>query len=610
MEKEKLCLRCMRRIGNNDVCPYCKNESSEPQRDPYLPLKTIVGGRYLVGKLVSANSEGFTYYAFDLEMKTPVTLRELYPKGMLSRGEGNYCLVNVGKASDFIDTKEAFLNLWKKLATIDGYTALTRVYAVVEDMGTAYAVTEYLGDGQTLREFLLAQEQGYISWDDARVLFMPVISAIGELHFSGIVHGGISPTTLVVDKNGKLRITGYCIDAVRRQKSNMEPEIFDGYAAVEQYGFSEGLGTGTDIYAFAAVLYRALIGSVPMSAASRLTNDKLMIPGKFAEQLPAYVINALVNALQILPQDRTSTAEQLRDELSASPAAAGTASEAISSIYAAHEEEEQKQYEEPVQVIPEEPEEEDTQPDSKALRKSTIVTFVVSVIVCLAVLTAVLVGFKGCSSDKPNENESTTDESQTEEPSYETTDDDVASNIVSITVPSFRGKVYDDFKNDENYKQVLIFKTEYIESDEDIGTVISQDVPSGTSVNSLNPRTITLKISNGREVPNVEGEVMKDALTKLKEAGFKNVEARIGHIADSADNSMKVYSLVYEKSDTGNWETIPIDRHLAADTALVIYYYGEYTPPETASMDETTEPEEESTEADVIDETIQSDDNF
>ena len=71
-----------------------------------------------------------------------------------------------------------------------------------------------------------------------------------------------------------------------------------------------------------------------MSSASRLTNDKLMIPGKFAEQLPAYVINALVNGLQILPDDRTVTAEELRDELSASPAAAGTASEAYSSMYA------------------------------------------------------------------------------------------------------------------------------------------------------------------------------------------------------------------------------------------------------------------------------------
>ena len=83
MEKEKLCLRCMRKIGNNTICPYCRNESSKPQKDPYLPLKTVVGGRYLIGKLVSTNGEGSTYNAFDLEVKRPVTLRELYPKGLL-----------------------------------------------------------------------------------------------------------------------------------------------------------------------------------------------------------------------------------------------------------------------------------------------------------------------------------------------------------------------------------------------------------------------------------------------------------------------------------------------------------------------------------------------
>ena len=89
MEKEKLCLRCMRKIGNNTVCPYCRNESNKVQKDPFLPLKTVVGGRYLVGKVVSSNAEGATYNAFDLETKKPVSLRELYPQGLLSRGEGN-----------------------------------------------------------------------------------------------------------------------------------------------------------------------------------------------------------------------------------------------------------------------------------------------------------------------------------------------------------------------------------------------------------------------------------------------------------------------------------------------------------------------------------------
>ncbi|MCL2513575.1 MAG: PASTA domain-containing protein, partial [Oscillospiraceae bacterium] len=75
----------------------------------------------------------------------------------------------------------------------------------------------------------------------------------------------------------------------------------------------------TDIYAFAAVLYRVLAGTIPMSSPDRRNNDRLMIPARVAEKLPAYVIDALINALQIMPVDRTRTAEQLRAELSASP---------------------------------------------------------------------------------------------------------------------------------------------------------------------------------------------------------------------------------------------------------------------------------------------------
>ncbi len=576
MEKEKLCLRCMRKIGDNDFCPYCRKENSEPQKDPFLPLKTIVGGRYLVGKLIASNSEGATYCAFDMEKKTPVTLRELFPKGILSRGEGNYCLVNIGKASEFIDAKEEFVKLWTKLTEIKGFTALTQVYGIVEDLGTVYSVSEYLGEGKTLREFLLEQETGYISWDDARVLFMPVLSALGELHYAGIIHGGICPETLVIDKNGKLRITGYSIEEVRRQKSSMECELFDGYAAVEQYGFSEGLSTSTDIYAFSAVLYRALIGSVPMSSASRLTNDKLMIPGKFAEQLPAYVINALVNGLQILPDDRTVTAEELRDELSASPAAAGTASEAYSSMYAS-------QTDDVVETVVEEVSlEEDVEdvPDSPKIKKSTVAVFVISVVLALAILVVALVGIRGFS-DK-DEDETTTEET-TEYVSEEDTTGEIGAS--SITVPNFRGRAYDDIKSDETYSGFLVFKTEYVDSEEKIGTVIAQDITEGTIV--FEERSITLRISNGKEVPDVLNETLKDAVADLKAAGFKKVETVAGNVADRESDSMKVYSVVCEDSKTDNWVAIPDDRRLSVSDKIIVYYYGEY-------VEETTEePTEE-----------------
>ena len=597
MEKEKLCLRCMRKIGGSNYCPYCRNENSEPQKSPYLPLKTVVGGKYLVGKLVDSNSEGSTYYAFDYERKTPVTLRELFPKGVLSRGENNYCLVNVGKVSEFVDIKDEFKKLWKSIAEVEGFNALIPVYDIIEDLGTVYVVTEYLGEGKILREYLLENEQGYISWDEARVLFMPVLSALSELHSKGVVHGGISPTTLVVDKNGRLRITGYSISAVRRQKSNMESEIFDGYAAVEQYGFSGELSPCTDIYAFAAVLYRALIGSTPMSAASRLTNDKLMIPGKFAEQLPAYVINALVNALQILPEDRTQTAEQLRDEVSASPVAAGTAAEVYSSMYASHEVEEDDDVV-LEDALAEETEEENA-PDSGKLKKSTIAAFVISVVICLAILVVALVGIKGFS-DKPDD-ETTTEATTNEETTAEATE----GGVVSINIPNFRGKAYEDIKNDETYKQVLIFKTEYIDSSEDKGVIVKQDVPAGTMVSSLNPRIIVISVSNGLEVPDVVGSTMRDAVKELKKAGFKNVEAVVGNVADSADESQTVYSVVYEDPETDNWAALPDDRHLSAGDKVIVYYYGEFA--ETTEAPATEEGEEstvESTEDTAQDEPV------
>lgn len=578
MEKEKLCLRCMRKIGNNTSCPYCRDESNKPQKEPYLPLKTVVGGKYLIGKVISSNGEGSTYNAFDLQAKKPVTLRELYPKGLLSRGEGNYCLVNVGKASEFIDAKDSFLKMWKKLASLKGFTALTPVTDIFEDLGTVYTVSEFLGDGQTLREYLLAKEQGYISWDEARVLFMPVISALGELHAAGIIHGGISPTNLVIDSHGKLRITGYCIQEMRTEKSGMECELFDGYAAVEQYGLSSGLGTYTDIYAFAAVLYRALIGSTPISAASRLTNDKLMIPGKFAEQLPAYVINSLVNALQILPQDRTETAEQLRDELSASPAAAGTSAEAYSSMYASYDEEYEDYSDDDASTPPLlDVDDEEEYEEESANKKNTVIAFVVSAVVCLAILIGVLAGFKGCSDDS----EPTT-ELSTEEQSTDVTEEETEVGNVAFKIPDFRGELYDDIKNNDKYKAALKFKTEYVDSKEKRGTVISQSINAGTEVTSLNPRTITLKISNGLEVPNVVGESVKDALDQLKAAGFTNVTTESGQVASDASQSGKVYRVVYDNLESDDWAEIPADRHLSSTDTLIVYYYGE--------IEESTKP--------------------
>ena len=594
MEKEKLCLRCMRKIGNNTVCPYCKDEVKVEREVESLPIKALVGGRYLIGKAVSSNSEGFTYNAFDMEKKAPVTLRELFPAGMLTRGEGNYCLVNVGKAADFIDVKDNFVKLWKKLNNISGYTALPAVHGVFEDLGTVYAVTDFVGDGKTLREFLLEKEQGYISWDEARILFMPIVSAMGELHAAGIVHGGISPVNLVIDAKGKLKITGFCTADLRTENGKLASELYDGYAAVEQYGVNSELGAYTDIYAFSAVLYRTLIGSTPMSASSRLVNDKLMIPGKFAEQLPAYVINALVNALQILPEERTPSVELLRNELSASPAAAGTAAEAFSSLYEDEEYEssdENEYYGEYVEEIVEEEEETARTP----IKKSTVVAFVVSALIVLAILITVLVGIRALSDD--NDDTSLPPESTT---GSFVQGESVNNSIKSLKLPDFKGKLYDEIKNNEEYKDILIFKTEYIDSTEERGTVVRQSINAGTEITSINPKTIVLKISNGLEVPDVVGKKLQDAIDVMKEQGFKNIKSESAQVAGNSSESNSVYRIAYEDTKTGDWAEIPSDKRLSSGDVIIIYYYGEY---EETTEEQTTEVITEPSETETAVET-------
>lgn len=322
ISSDNLCMSCMREIGNAAKCPHCGYYADSAQISPYLPVRTVIANRYMAGKILEYNGEGATYIGWDLAEKKAVKIREFIPDNFTIRSSSNLNLqIMRGSENLFNELRQSFEELWTKLARMKGLSALISVNDVVQDYGTSYAIYDHF-EGISLRDFLLRSQTGYITWERARQLLMPILSTLGTLHSAGIIHRGISPSTLVIGTDGKIKITGFCIGQARTVRSGLNCQIFDGYAAIEQYGFSGQQNTWTDIYAFAAVLYRTLIGSDPISAKERMSNDRLMVPGKFAEALPAYVINGLINALQIQPQDRTKTVEQLRAELSASPSAA------------------------------------------------------------------------------------------------------------------------------------------------------------------------------------------------------------------------------------------------------------------------------------------------
>ncbi len=501
---DELCMSCMREIGDEKQCPYCGFHADSPQIAPYLPIRSTIANRYLVGKLIDYNGDGASYMGWDLSTKTAVVIREFMPDAIAARDLGKTEVIALpGKEEVYSDCLQSFTELWRKLMRLTGLSALVEVFGIVEENNTAYAIQEYV-DGITLREYLLRTPTGYISWEKARPLFMPVLSTLGNLHTSGIIHRGISPTTLMIAPDGKLRITGFSINRVRSAKSELNSQLFNGYAAIEQYGFDGQQGPWTDIYAFAAVLYRALIGSDPIDATSRVTNDRLMIPGKFAEQLPAYVINGLINALQIYPEDRTRNVEQCRAELSAAPSAA-------------------VQWDDnPTQMMPRESSKTPTdfldreddarlyvpENETKKENKKTVAIVVISVLVIIA---ALIIGISAMSGG--GEEETTTD------PAVSADDEGY------VVVPELKGWLYTDRQTQLGAIFNFSLKYEYSDDYEE-GQIISQYPESGEKVKKGS--TISVVVSKGPksiQLINVVGLQYEEAKQKLEEIGFKVVKA-------------------------------------------------------------------------------------
>lgn len=504
MTADNLCMGCMKEIGNVQQCPFCGFHNDTVAPAPCLPLRTVIGGRYTVGKVISASGDGVTYIAWDNESRETVTVREFLPVENITRLQGQTeVIVNEDSRLVFYDSVREFLALNRKLAMSRNLSALIPVIDIIEENNTAYAVSEYL-ETITLRDFLLKSRTGYLGWDRVKTLMMPVLTTVASLHSMDIYHRGISPNTLVLGRDGKLRLTGFMISSARCLKTRVKPEMFPGYAAIEQYHDVDDTGAWTDVYGIAAVIYRALIGSTPAEASERITNDKLMIPPKFAEALPAYLVSALDHALTIEPGDRTATVDELREELSGSPST--MASNAIHEVR-------EREVEAPTTT-------EDEVAERKRLEKlarqeqqkhEQIKMALIAFAICLGIGVLALGGWLTYDHFKNNPKEPTTE--------------GVAP---MIEVPNFVGQSYSRISNDEVQKTRFKFTVDYQYSDSaEAGVIIGQNLEAGTQTEQGSELKLT--VSKGIEyvtLIDVSGMDYNKAFNLLTEAGFvcKKVE--------------------------------------------------------------------------------------
>ncbi len=494
---ERLCLGCMNDNGGASVCPICGYDKSKSGDKSALDAGTWIKERYLVGRVIESNGEGITYIGWDNLNNNVVYIKEYFPTGLCERLENKAVKITAGKEYEFNGGILQFIDISKKTAELE-LPSLMPVVETLELGGTAYSIIK-ASAGIPLREFLL-RNGGALKWEQAKPLFMPLINTLEELNKNGIFHGGISPETVIVGRDGRLHLMSVSVSGLRDASSEFTSQIFPGFAAIEQYEEGRSLGAYTDVYGVAATLFRVLIGNPPMAANERAVHDNMSIPAKAAQTIPPYVLTALANALQIEPENRTCDMAALRDDLSKTNVAAP--------VVAANGE------------APESPAPKRNQNRKYALVAAGITAgalLLLAVILVLVVFRDSIFGKEETSSDPlvsiPSVPSFGDVDSTYSAPSIETLYD----------VPNFTGMSYADvLANGEWNRNFKISLSDAEFSDKVVeGHIISQSVKDGEQVKK--ETEITLVISLGTadvKVPNLAGKSEIEAYITLLELGL------------------------------------------------------------------------------------------
>lgn len=306
---------------NKHICPHCGYDNNTPHNPVYITPGTVLHDRYLVGILLEYNGEGATYTGHDISTGCKVTLREYMPINLCTRVRNKATIsVNYNNLAKYKAFMAEYTELNKSLARLRNNSNITPVLDMFAENNTTYTVFEHI-EGMKMLDYL-KENAGELSWEQVSKLFPQLFTTIGILHNSGIIHRAISPDTIYITDRGELKLSGFCVSAVRTADAGLEYELFKGYAAPEQYSASSSSrqGSWTDVYGVCALIYRALTGCMPVDSVSRLKHDDLCEPSRLNNQIPQHVSRVIMEGMNLSGRDRIQTITELVTRLFEQPA--------------------------------------------------------------------------------------------------------------------------------------------------------------------------------------------------------------------------------------------------------------------------------------------------
>ena len=216
-----------------------------------LDTGTIVDGRYRVLSRLGSGGMADVYCAEDLQLGRRVALKVLYRR--------------------FAEDQEFVERFRREASSAAGlqHQHVVSVYDRGEFDGTYWIAMEYL-EGRSLKRVI--QDEGPLAPERAVDLAIQILRAARFAHRRGIIHRDLKPHNVIVDAEGRAKVTDFGIaragasdmtqtGSIMGTAQYLSPEQAQGHAVSAQ----------SDIYSVGIILYEMLTGRVPFEGESAVT---------------------------------------------------------------------------------------------------------------------------------------------------------------------------------------------------------------------------------------------------------------------------------------------------------------------------------------------------
>ncbi len=261
----------------------------------------VVSRRFRVEEVIGSGGMAVVYRAFDLKTHQTVALKVLREE---------------------YEHDEEYRERFQREAEVGRRLNHPNIVNLVDSGavgGVRYIALEYV-DGKTLKEII--QQKGTMQQEEAVHYALQILAALGHAHSRKIIHRDIKPQNLMVTRSGQLKMGDFGIAGIADTKTLTG----DGSVIGSVHYFSPEQAKGmrateaSDLYSVGVILYEMLTGHVPFQGETAVSVAMMHLmkeptPVEEEAEVSPALAKIIRKALEKQPQNRYQSADAMIRDL-------------------------------------------------------------------------------------------------------------------------------------------------------------------------------------------------------------------------------------------------------------------------------------------------------